>query len=448
MTVPPISRVFAVQLAVLGLFLTPALATASGLRAAVSRIDLEIPEGETMWGYTPRPNQGVLDPLRASIFLFSGKGPDHGDAGQSVALVTLDLGRTPAKPQMDRVRDSVRSRSFVDDVFFTASHTHSGPYFHDKYPDDVVPQWELDMVDAIADEIVRLSGETFEASIGVGYGRAEIGFNRRYVLPDGSVRMLWANPGKVSTYPVDPEVTVVRIDDGAGRTRGLLVAYSCHPVVFGPDNLLYSADFPGAMARLVEAEHPDSPITAFAQGAPGDINPFLDKRELEGDAVALMRQVGTELGREVLEVAQRTPVFELGSATSSNSGAPGVRFVRESWQFTHRLDANDPYQGDLTVLMLGSDIAFVGLPGEPFVEFQLDLKRRKLVEHSIFLGYTNGYVAYFPTIRAAAEGGYGADPVVARVDLGAGERMMMRAYRAIARFTGRLAAQPRTTPSR
>jgi len=42
------------------------------------------------------------------------------------------------------------------------------------------------------------------------------------------------------------------IDDSAGSPLAILVNYACHPVVFGPDNRLYSADFPGAMTREVE----------------------------------------------------------------------------------------------------------------------------------------------------------------------------------------------------
>jgi hypothetical protein len=43
------------------------------------------------------------------------------------------------------------------------------------------------------------------------------------------------------------------------------------------------------------------------------------------------------------------------------------------------------------------------------------------------LGYCNDYQQYFPTIEAAAEGGYGADPAVAPAEVGAGERVMDRA---------------------
>ncbi len=43
---------------------------------------------------------------------------------------------------------------------------------------------------------------------------------------------------------------------------------------------------------------------------------------------------------------------------------------------------------------------------------------------SLFAGYANGYFGYFPTIRAAVEGGYGAEGLVARTEVGAGESML------------------------
>ncbi len=341
----------------------PVLLAQQPLRVGLAEAVLEPPSGFDMWGYTPRPNGGVLDPLMARVVLF--------DADEKrVALVTLDLGRTPARPQMDSVREKVRLEARVDDVIFMASHTHSGPYLKDEY-EDGVPAWELAAMERIADAVIRAAGETFEARWGVGYGRVEVGFNRRYVLPDGSVRMLWANPTRISTYPVDPEVTVLRIDDAAGRVRALLVGYACHPVVFGPDNLEYSADFPGAMARSIAESHPDSPMTAFLQGAPGDVNPFLDKRELPADAVRLMKEVGEELAAEVMRTAARIEPAPSREAT--------LELRRTEWQWHHRLDRDDGYRGDLTVLLLDDTLGLVGLPGEPFVEFQLDLKRRRPV---------------------------------------------------------------------
>jgi hypothetical protein len=263
----------------------------------------------------------------------------------------------------------------------------------------------------------------------------EIGHNRRFVRADGSVRMLWANPTRISTYPVDSEVLVLRIDDDSGGTRGILVGYSCHPVVFGPDNLLYSADFPGAMASFVRGELSGEPVVAFVQGAPGDINPFLDKRELTEGAVQSRIEVGEKLGREVLRVAQ--------AIETRPSPESSIEAVRETMTFRSRAQPSaETIDGDLTVLLLDDRYAFVGFPGEPFVEFQLELKRWSDFDAAFFMGYTNGYVRYFPTIRAAVEGGYGADRQVSIVEVGAGERMLRRAKVRLLEMTGRLAGEP------
>jgi hypothetical protein len=50
---------------------------------------------------------------------------------------------------------------------------------------------------------------------------------------------------------------------------------------------------------------------------------------------------------------------------------------------------------------------------------------------------------YFPTIEAASEGGYGADPGMALAELGAGELMMDRALINIYRLQGRFAREPK-----
>ena len=62
----------------------------------------------------------------------------------------------------------------------------------------------------------------------------------------------------------------------------------------------------------------------------------------------------------------------------------------------------------VTTVLINKQIAFMGMPGEPFIEFQMNWRERSPVADSFFLGYTNGFFSYFPTIRAATEGGHGA----------------------------------------
>lgn len=396
--------------------------------AGIGQVEMNVPAGLDMWGYLPpRKSTGTMDPLTARIFVFK-------SGASSVALVTLDLGRTFGKPQMDYVRGIAREKAGVQDVVFTASHTHSGPYLYDEYPDGKTPDWLQTILDDIAAGIIKTANTTFPARLGADRARAEIGHNRRLVLPDGRVKMLWANPTKTPTHPVDTEATLLRIDDASGNARGVLVGYACHPVVFGPDNAEYSADFPGAMSSYVAKNIAGNPVVAYVQGGCGDINPFMDKRRLEEDAVRHMKEAGEELGRAVVDA-----IAKLQTAQPAN---PSVQLAIETLTLKDRRDPEKSYQAPVTVLLLNKDTSFVGLPGEPFLDFQLDLKRRAIVPTNFFMGYTNGYLRYIPTIRAAAEGGYGASDRVAMTEVGAGERMMIEAYKMLYTMLGKLNTEP------
>ena len=92
----------------------------------------------------------------------------------------------------------------------------------------------------------------------------------------------------------------------------------------------------------------------------------------------------------------------------------------------------------LTVALLNGDIALVGASGEFFCQHANRLRERTRVGRLFFFGYCNGYHQYFPTIEAAAEGGYGADNQVAPVAVGAGEQLMNTALTWISQMQGKL----------
>jgi hypothetical protein len=337
----------------------------------------------------------------------------------------------------------------VNEVMFIASHTHSGPVIDEDY--DQIPEWEQRALDKIVQAIGEARGRLTEARVGVGYGQAILGHNRRYIQSDGRVRMLWRNSTGQPTGVIDPSVGVIRIDDTQGVPLAILVNYACHPVVFGPDNLRYSADYPGAMARFVESSWNDGPVCFFLQGAPGDINPLLDKTPLPENADAEMREVGEKLGKEVARVSR--------SVHTEAPDTPELAYLKNRWSQEALRSAimsaygpnpakryfrylNDPIAAHVSTLVINRQIALVGLPGEPFVGLQLLLKQRSPLAATFLCGYTNGYIGYFPTMRDAVAGGYGADTIVTRVEVGAGERMIDRGLIHIYRLLGRLRDKP------
>lgn len=431
----------------LGLLAASALLNAGEFRAGVAKADLDPPLGIAMAGYgSERFSKGTLDPLEARVLALS-------DGSRTIALVTLDL-CFPFEPAvMDDIRAGVGGT--VDEVIFHASHTHSGPTY------SVAPEAARHAIPRVIDAIQKAAQAMVPAQIGSAWGQAYLGFNRRYVRPDGSVQMFWRNETMTSTtFPVDPTVGVIRVDGRDGTPLGVLVHYACHPVIFGPDNLNYSADYPSETRRYIEREM-GGVMAFFLQGAPGDINPYYDKTPLIEDAVNVMKQTGRKLGEEAVRVARtiatRAPATAIIASktvvlTAANRwNVPKLRaLLQEQYHIdgtrAARLVAESMQLPVTTVLLnFGSpdrDLAFVGMPGEPFVEFQMQLRAKSPVPNSFLMGYTNGYFAYFPTMAAAIRGGYGADSTVVPTEVGTGERMLNTGLILIYELLGQLSEKP------
>ncbi len=431
------------------------LASAAGFRASVAKVDVTPPAGVNMWGYGNRksPSTGTLDPLYARVLVLEA-------GGKRVALVTLDFGRPFGPASLEHLREAAKQSDHVDDVLVVASHTHSGPVIQDVYPNGT-PAWETADLDKIAHAISEACGKLADARLGTGRGVAYIGHNRLRVNPDGSVTWFERNPTMVPTAPVDPTVSVLRVDTADGKPLAVLVNYACHAVVFGPDNLQYSADFPGVMTETVEklvAEKGGArPLCFFLQGAPGDINPYYAVVPLEQDALGRRQWTGERLGQEAARVA-------LGIHTQDEAN-PSLDFSEDQLTFRLRWDLEKFKQGltvmfgprvfeeygappkgemqlPVDVLLINRHIAFMTMPGEPFVDFQMDWRNRCPVRDTFFLGYANGYNGYFPTIRMATLGGYGAASATTWVEVGAGERMVNDALIQTYKLLGKLDDTP------
>lgn len=433
---------------------------AATFKAAVAEVDITPASGLPMYGFFDRINDnklstGTLDPLYARVLVL-----EVGD--RRFALVTLDLGRTFGDAELAVLRERLKLSAGISFLLVVASHTHSGPNILDDYPGNRPPTWETAALDKIATAVTEASQHLVLAQFGTGRGEVYVGYNRRQVHPDGKVTMLWTNSDKQPTSPVDPSVWVMRIDDENGKPIAILVNYACHPVVLGSDNLKYSADFVGAMATTVEKSFDPPPLCFFLQGADGDINPYYATTALSDGALEKRNWTGRQLGEEVVRVAK--------SIRTEVPRQPAIDFADDVMRFTPRWDPRKFREGLLrnngprvfedhadlfvhdsppdhldlhvTSLLLNKQIAVVGMPGEPFVNFQINWKDRCPLQDCVVLGYANGYFDYFPTIEAAAEGGYGAGDSNTYVELGAGERMLIQALVRVYEFLGRLSDAP------
>lgn len=420
---------------------------AKELKAGAVSVDLRPPLGIEMGGYGARVgvSTGTLDPLQAKVLVFEGE-------ARGVAIVTLDLVGVLPVPLLDQIRTRVKSSTGIEDVIFNASHTHSGPLLVDE-----ASEWQSRAAGDIATGIETAWKSRRVARIGIGTGSVRIGHNRLYDMEDGGGKMLWRNETRLPTSPVDPMVMVLRIEGEDGRPIAILINYACHPVVLGPENLQYSADYVGEMRRAVEAKYPGA-VSLFIQGGAGNINPYYDKTPIIDDAVALMRKTGRTLAAEVLRVAAEIKPHSVPDSE--------LRVARETLQFKARYDqekvlaaadprqltlsgrlhieaaTRGPYEAPVTTMLIGHEFAYVGVPCEIFVDYQIDIRERVRDFPIIFAGYTNKNLGYVPTIRAAVDGGYGANQIGSYLEVGAGSRMIDTAIVRLATWTGKLRPKP------
>jgi neutral ceramidase len=321
----------------------------------------------------------------------------------------------------------------------------------------VPPAWEQRALERISAAIAEAAGHLEDARIGAATGSVYIGHNRLPLRPDGTFGWFERNTTMLPTAPVDPTVTVLRVDRSDGSPLAILVNYACHPVVLGPDNRQYSADFPAAMNRTIEDALGSKVTSFFLQGAPGDINPYHAVTPLQEDAIKKRDWTGQRLGSEAARVAKEMH--------TESAPAASIDFREETLNFKLRW-SQEKFQAGLlkflgpktldlmgspirpviesrvTAVLINRQIAIATVPGEPFVDFQTNWRDRCPASTALFFGYTNGYHGYFPTISATSRGGYGAGSASTWVEPGAGERIVDWAVVKIYEMFGKLSDLP------
>jgi hypothetical protein len=396
-----------------------------------------------LWGYGARHDRlsdGVIDRLQARALVIEAK-------GSKLAIVGMDLGRGPTPAMMKQIRESVAARGIAQ-VLICGSHTHHGPvieltdqpgFGRDRFDDAVAYAKELP--GKIVAAILEADSKRKPARIGVA--AKDIGLNRN-------------RHTKRPVRPTDPRLTVIRLDESDGTSIGVLVHYTAHPVLTPAEKLSFSADYPGYLRARVEAEL-KAPCV-FIQGAAGDqsANPPEGRRDpraygdlLAGHALDLASDLATTAPKAP-SIAAVTDRFHFASRVNFNSAITFTLYARSFFPELIRNYIKEFESGmnpEMTTVVLNGELAIVGVPGEPFVQHALRLRERAYLPWTLVFGYCNGHLLYFPTIEAASEGGYGADPPVSPIELGAGEATMNRALINIYKLVGKLTEAP-ATPDR
>jgi hypothetical protein len=386
-----------------------------GLRAGVARVEITPQTLMPMYGYANRrcgPANGTHDALMAKALVL--------EAGESrMAIVTLDIGSLVS----EKLRHEIAAKLGIPVVLLAASHTHSGPAFlpYGSAPasDPAALAYLAELESKIFRAVRQASEAMFPAKLSAGKGSIQLGYNRLRVREDGRARALFDNLERVPYGPLDPEFTLLRVEDAEGRPRALLVHYATHAVALGPTSCKYSGDWPGAMQRTVESQIEGAQVM-FVQGAAGDINPlFMGRSGHEAADFQVMEKMGAILAGEVLKSNRKLEPVP-GASIAARS---------EVLEFGERWEKQKRMQAGITTVLINGQIAIAAVAGEAFNKLQRMWKEQAEAAYPLFYGYTYSsggtWVGYIPDLRSAAYGGYGADNAT-RIEVGAGERIMLR----------------------
>jgi neutral ceramidase len=425
------------------------------MRLGVGATVISPPNGTPMAGYySPRGSEGVLDDLYAKATVI--------DDGESrIALVVCDLIGVPRTLVVESRRLIEEQSSIPGDcIMISATHTHTGPSLGggslytslEGEAGNSRREYEASLPVLIAEAVAQAVDDLQPARLAFASEQEDkLAFVRRFWMRDGSVG--W-NPGRGNPNiirpvgPIDPEVALLYAESLEGDPLLTYISYAMHTDTTGGS--LVSADFPGALGRImVPIKGPDM-LTIFANGACGDINHvnvnWSDRQKGPGEATRL----ATILAGAVCKAYMDTTPITVGAIQASSqivslplapvteeevAAARELLGSNESVPFIEKVAAHkaidvasrdgEPIEAEVQVLALGQDVAWVGLPGEIFVAIGLSIKEASPFQQTYVVELANDKIGYVPSRSAYAEGQY--EVVSARCAVGSGEMLATQA---------------------
>ncbi|MFH1025017.1 MAG: FGGY family carbohydrate kinase [Planctomycetota bacterium] len=440
------------------------------LLAGACALDISPRQGAFLAGYpyVERRATGVHDPLWASaLCLRSG--------GRALLILTLDLLFIDTALARKLRRDTAAGLDIEESaVFIGCTHTHSGPVtirFGDRgHPFAVTPAPDPEYLcglEALVLEAARGASAACRPAVAAWSSARvqDVGGNRHD--PDG---------------PSDPEAGILAVRDKAtGLLLGASVVYAMHPTVLHEDSTLISSDFPHFVREEIRACFGPQVTTLYHTGAAGNQSP---RHHVKAQTFEEARRLGGELGRAICRGMKRLAPAEFRDDLRLDSRLSSVDLVRRA--IPARSEAEDGMRrcraiyddlrkrnapsaqvrtaecdlfgadsvlqltacneagrlepilsglspADVQALRIG-DGFLIGLPGELFVEYALDIKARTSVRTHI-IGLVNGdLMGYIVTEEASRQNWYEAHNRV--FEPASGRRIADAAVRLVADMRG------------
>lgn len=410
------------------------------LNAGAASADITPKGRQFLYGYphVERYSTGMHDPLLSSA-LYLSDGPTE---AMFIANDIIFISKAVARHVRKRITEATSIPP--GNIMVTATHTHSGPMTVDYISNEADPallRTDPEYVRFLEDRIVAAATEAYHSS-----RPAQLGL----VVADGTgVGTNRRDP----TGPADPQVPGLMVQTSDGHENiAAMVVYSMHPTVLHEDSTLISGDFP-AMARRYLQQNilgEDCPVLHHT-GPAGNQSP---RHVTKANTFAEAERLGQILGKAIqkvvpqieftssLDIQCRQEFIDLPrrSFPSVQQAQAGLDSAKERLEHLRQSDAareevrtaecdwfgaeetltlakaaadgridaayESSLPAEIQVIRLGP-WAFVGWPGEIFVEYALAVKAGY---HGAFvISLANGELqGYIVTPAAVDEGGYEA----------------------------------------
>ena len=437
----------------------PSLARAGDLKAGASSVLITPKVGTPMAGYYfERKSEGIHDDLFAKAVVVERD-------GVRAAIVSLDLISTSRGTVEDARAEIERTTKIPGrNVLIGATHAHTGPIltgrgsrdgeFGGKNP--LTQAYNAELPGKVAEAVRQAEAKLTDArALSARGSETGISFNRRFHMKDGTVA--W-NPGKLNPRihkpagPIDPDVDIVYFE--GAKDKAPIATYVNHAVHL--DNVggaAFSADMPGTVARLLGQVKGPGMVTCYTSGCCGDINHInVNWAEPQGGFLNAER-MGIILAGTVLRtlpelkpvapgpLSVKSVTVPLPLAKISPEEIPKAQEVVDRHRANQGTNPPDflegvkayqvldvearhgaPIEVEVQVIALGTDVAWVSLPGEIFVELGLAIKQDSPFRLTTITELANGAIGYIPTRRAYTQGNY--EVVSARCAEGSGEMLV------------------------
>jgi neutral ceramidase len=378
---------------------------------------------EHLHSFLFKPSEGERDPIRSKVMILSNEAQQ-----KELIFISLDLIGVDQRFVRDLSSKLQPFNIHIDQLFVTATHTHSGPGTLSRNPalcaiaTDLYKKknyWQI--LEHVAQNVIEARNQLRPAKL----------YHTSFQAQDIQVNK-WRHPGE--EY-FDKTANILMAESLEGEWLGAMVNFAMHGNAMPIGDLRYSADILGAIERNLEETlwqmnklAGDRPAVLFMNGAQGDVKHkgIRDENLMESLAADFNQQakvamepknlkpIAEDLSYTREKVFIGVPFYPLKTCSPQKKQSLLKNWIEKKSSLLSKFKVNIPLypifplSTYLSTAKVG-EILMMTWPGEPSTALGWELKNiaRKYSNHIPWvLGLTNDYLTYFTTEEEFFEAAY------------------------------------------